>query len=500
MKDKNNIVKKLEALEQIKLKGNPSVIAELISSLKNNNLKVRNKTFNVINYFYTKISSGNTLYLCLKYCQIEKQDLDFYKKNFSPAENLVLFSVATYNHNGYVREKAIEELGLLQHTELAIEPLFHRLSDWVDVNRQKALNIIRSLKYKGYINYFVNNIQIISNLKNVQRINLFDIYNELINFIVEENRNEVLVNFSIYSDKNRILLAKNIISSSQINLNDLQIFVNDKNFLVRSLVLERFDLLTEVEINRLLADKSSKIRLETLYSLEKTKDISDICFKLLADSSSSIRSFSRFILKDNDLDFKKLYYKNLINKIDLEGSLYGLKETEGKKYFNDVIPFLDSKKLRIKKAAFNFLQEFEPKTAYKFAVRNMNSEFVGIRKVSMEYLWNYPNDEVLEKTRTLFQLKDIQIKKTMLKFFSKIGKYKGLSEILIGSVDENKEIRDVSFAYLKEWISKSNKYFIAPSQDEIELIKKSLEKVRTKFKEKKYFDMRLLEEIEFHIK
>jgi len=495
-----NIDEKLTAIEFIKSNGNSSLISELIPILKSNNLKLRDKTFEVIKYFYKKISSGKVLYQSLKYCQISKQDLDFFKQSFSTEDYLVLVSIATYNYDGYVREKAIDELGNSNDIGKILNPLLHRLSDWVKINRVKAAKIIGDLKQVDNLKYFAGQIDAIEQLKKVNRTNLTEIYNELVTFIVAENKTQVLSKFGSYPDKKRVLLTKLVIESPNLELSDLKIFINDKNFLVRSLALKRFDLLGNDEIKSLLADKSSKIRLQTLYALEKNENISNIVYDFLADTSSSIRNFARFILKNENIDFKELYSKNLQQNHSVEGSLYGLKEIDGKEFINEIITFLNCKVIKIVKAAFNTIKEFEPKTAYNFALNNISSNSIGIRKISIEYLYKNPTSEVIEKARTLFHSENLQLRKSMLKLFSKIGKYKCLDEILNGTIDENKDIRILSNAYLKDWVAKSSKYFISPTQDEIKLIKESVEKVKLQLKDDDYVTIKTLKEIEFHIR
>lgn len=497
----SDINEKLEALENLKIKGNTSIISELIPILKTDNLELRNKTFEVIKCFYEKIYSGKALYQTLKYCQIDKKSLNIFKQKFSTDEYVVLVSIATYNFDGYVREKAIDELSQIKNCKEILNPLLHRLSDWVVINRNKSEKIIRNLKQSENLDYFVEQIFVIENLKKVSRTDLTEINNELLSFIIDENRDEVLLKFRDYSDKIRVLLTRHLISTTNLNLSVLNIFLKDKNFIVRSLVLKRFELLTNQEIQKLLADKSSKIRIQTLYSLEKTSNISEIAFNFLADSSASIRNFSRFILKDQNIDFKNLYLINLLENKHIEGSLHGLKEADGKEFANNVIPFLKSSQIKIVKAAFNVIQEFKSTTAYDFAFTNMDSEFEGIRKISIEYLYKKnPTLEVIQKARTIFHSENLPLRKLMLKFFSKIGKYRCLNEILIGTIDEREEIRILSRAYLKDWILKSSKYFIPPTQIEVEMIREALLKVKNQIDNNEYLEIKILKEIEFRIR
>ncbi len=500
LNEANAIDEKINAIEFIKSNGNHSLISELIPSIKSNSPAIRNKTLEVIKLFYKKISSGKHLYQSLKYCQISKQDLDFFKYNLPEEDYLVLVSIATYNFDGYVREKAIDEISNFSHNEKILKPLLDRLSDWVKINRDKATKIVTDLKRLSNLQYFIGQIHTIEKLKQVNRTDLTDIYNELVKFIIEEHKSQVLSNFDSYPDKKRILLARLIIESYSLEMNDLKIFISDKNFLVRSLALKRFDLLGNDEINSLLKDKSSKIRLQTLYALEKNENISNIVYEFLADTSASIRNFARFILKNENIDFKEMYSKNLLQNQQIEGSLYGLKEMDGKEYINEIIPFLNSNVIKIVKAAFSTTKEFEPKIAYNFALNNINSDSIGVRKISVEYLYKNPTSEVIEKARTLFHSNNLHLRKAMLKLFSKIGKYKCLDEILNGTIDENKDIRILSNAYLKEWIAKSNKYFISPTQNEIKLIKQSIEKIKNQLKDDDYITIKTLKEIEFHIR
>jgi HEAT repeat protein len=496
---KDNVEERLVALNKILEFSYPSSIQNLIPFLKDHNKEIQQTTCKVITELFKKIETKKGFYDTLKYCDISKSDLDYYSQNFSNQECLTLYSIATLNGSGYVREKAIKKLAETNN-EKAIPFIVYRLADWVQVVRQAALKSIENFKKKEFINALVDNLTIFEWLQKVERTDLSSIHSDIMKFVVVENKQFVIDNFKTFTDRTRIVIAKQISSNSTIELDDLKILLNDKHFLVRNFTLLHFDKLTQIEIDKLLIDKSARVRLQTLYNLKNKEDFSKIAYPFLSDNSASIREFVRYSLKSSISDFATIYNDNLKNKINIIGSLSGLAESNGKYFVESIVLFLTDSKLKVRKIAFLALKQLDDSKAYNFALQNLDSEYIGIRNVIIEYFSNTATPEVLQKARETYASGQYELKKSMLKLFSKVGKWTTIADIMIGTIDENENIRQLSLGYLQQWRNKATSYFTQPKKGELERANQMYQFVFEMHEEKKYFNQNPLTGLDFYLR
>lgn len=496
---KENVEERLIALNKILEFGLPSTIHSLIPFLKDSDKEIQNATCNTIIQLYKKIETKKGYYDTLKHCDISQSDLETYEQTFSNDQLITLLAIASLNGSGYVREKAVNKLSS-SNSEIAIPFIVYRLADWVPVVRQSALKGIENFKKTQFINALVDNLSIFEWLQKVERTNLSAVYSDIMNFVVVENKKYVTDNFKTFADKTRLIVAKQISTSEKIDLSDLKLLLQDTHFLIRNLALTHFDQLTQTEIDKLLTDKSARVRMQTLYKLKDRNEFSEIIYPFLFDNSASVRDFARFSLKNKISDFAKIYNDNLLIKANIIGSLSGLGETNGKDYTENIEKFLNDKKIKIRKTAFLALKKLDEEKAYNFALSNLDSEYSGIRNLVIEFLSISATPEVLQKARETYTNNEYELKKSMLKLFSKIGRWTTIADIMIGTIDENENIRQLSLGYLQQWRTKATSYFTQPKQGELERANQIFKFAFEMHEEKKYFNQNPLTGIDFYLR
>jgi len=496
---KDNVEERLIALTKILELGHPSTIHNLIPFLKDSNIEIKNETCKVVAQLFKKIETKKGYYDTLKHCDISKSDIDYYQQTFSNEHFLTLLAIASLNRSGYVREKAVKKLAETNN-EKAIPFIVYRLADWVQPVRQSALQGIEHFKKREFINALVDNLIIFEWLQKVERVDLSSVLSDVMNFVVVENKHYVIDNFKTFTDRTRIVIAKKITSSTNIDLADLKLLLSDKHFLVRNLALSHFDKLTQTEIDKLLIDKSAGVRLQTLYNMKNQENFSEIVFPFISDTSASIRDFSRYSLKNKITDFATIYNDNLTSKKNILGSLSGLAETNGKQFVENVVPYLNDTKLKIRKTAFLALKKLDSEKAYDFALQNLDSEHIGIRNTIIEFFSVSATPEVLQKARETYRNGKYEMKKSMLKLFSKIGKWTTIADIMIGTIDENENIRNLSWGYLQQWKNKATSFFTQPKQGELERANQIFRFAFEIHEDKKYFNQNPLTGIDFYLR
>lgn len=496
---KDNSEEKINALTKIANDGYPNLIYSLTEFLKDENKEIRETTSKTIAHLFKKIDSKKGYYDTLKHCSISKSDIDFYEANFPMDQYVELLVISSLNGSGYVREKAVKKLSQVDSPR-AIQFLIYRLADWVLPVRQAALNGIDNFKTKNYIDSLIENLPIFEWLHKVERTDLSGVYKDIVEFIASKNRAYVIDNFKKYPDKLRILLARHISSSLRDNSQELKLLLTDKHFLIRNLVISHFDKLGQTEIEQLLNDKSANVRLQTLYSLKDQNGFETTAEKFLADNSATIRHFARFTLKQSNIDFAIFYIDNLQENKQVIGSLSGLAETEGKHYSETVKSYLKDKKIRVKKTAFLALCKLDEESAYDFAFANLDSQYLGPRNEIIEFLSHIPRQEVLTKARSIYETGNYDLKKSMLKFFNKVGGWTAIPDLMIGTIDENENIRQLAFGYLQIWRARAVRLFSTPKQGEIDRAKQIFNFVNETHEDKQYFKTNPVDGLDFYFK
>jgi len=494
-----NLEERLAALAKISEIAAPAFIPWLTPHLKDRNKEIREATFSAISKLFAKLNSQNRFYNSLKNCEILTSDIDFFKRTFRPDQSVDLLLIASLNRNGHVREKAVTELGRTNSGK-AIQFLVYRLADWVAEVRRAALQSIENFEKREHIQTLIENLPVFSWLRKVERVDLSSYYDRTLRFILDENKEYVFENFATFADQPRLLLARYISDSSNATTDEVRLLITDKFFLIRNLAVDHFTKLSSNEIDRLLKDKSSRVRLHLLRKLQNQDDFTEIAYSVLADDSASIRQFARYSLKNELSNFASIYSENLIKHRQVIGSLRGLAETEGREFWETVIPFLDNNKVKIMTTAFLALTSLIEQRAYEFAIANLDSSVIGIRNVIIQFLRKKATTEVLEKAREIYGTGGLDIKKSMLKLFNNIGGWSALPDIIVGTIDDNEEIRSESVRYLERWKIKASRLFTQPKVDDIERAKKIFDLAFEIHESKKYFSENPLRGIGFYLK
>lgn len=270
--------------------------------------------------------------------------------------------------------------------------------------------------------------------------------------------------------------------------------------MIRNLTIHHFDKLGQEEIKQLLNDKSTIVRLKTLYCLKDQNDFGTTVRKFLADNSAAIRHFARFTLKQLNIDFAKFYNDNLLNNFQVIGSLSGLAEVEGKQYSEAVKLYLNDKKIRVKKTAFLALCKLDAESAYEFAFVNMDSPYLGIRNVIIEFVSQITRKDALLKAAHIYESGNIDLKKSMLKLFNKVGGWTAIPDLMIGTIDENEMIRQLACAYLQIWKARAVKLFTSPKKGELDRAKLIFSYVKETHERKQYFKTNPVDELDFYFR
>lgn len=491
-------LQKIEALEKIAKYGTPSHISNIIFVLDNENEEVRKAACNAIISLFQKITNKKEYYNTLKYCEISKTDIDQYKSRFAVQQLVYLLIIGSLNHDGFVREKAVMELGKVQHDK-AIQFIMYRLADWVSAVRLTAERALEQYLAKEYLDALIENLPTIDWLKEVERTNLEIFHKTIVDYVFASNRAYIIEKFYKYSDKLRFIIAKHISASLQ-DKNELRFLLDDKHFLIRSLVLAHLDLLNEDDINLLINDKSGKVRLNTLYALRNRVDFEELIKDFIADESSSIRHLARFTLNNQGIDFAEYYRSELFQNQNIIGSLFGLADVRAHQYSSIVEPYLLSPHITVKKAAMIALSKLDEDATARFAFENIDTEFIGLRHIIVDFLSIHYDENVLHKASMCFKKGDESLKIAMLNLFSRIAGWDALATLIEGTIDANENIRHIAIQHIYKWKSQAVTLYATPSAANLDKIRTIYAIANKMYESKQFSHQNPLEELEFYFR
>jgi HEAT repeat protein len=470
---KENIADKLLCFDTIQKVGTPSTIYSLIQFLRSDNLLIQTKAAETILFLFRKLKSLNEYADTLKHVPIEKSDLDYYRVDFDEKTYLQLLGIASLNSSGYVREKAVKELARLKNAD-GLKFIFLRLGDWVSEVRKAATEGTLSFLESSYIDDLLKQLPTIDWLLNVGRVDLSEIHDRIIQFILSQNFSEEFYNkIKRLDDKSRFRFYKTFLSKKLPRQEQIDRISADKNLLVRLELIKHlsaFDADTQEKlIGRFLHDQSTRVRQEALYASKSFAPFfHNQIAELLSDEASSVREISRHMLKDKGIDFAVLYRQRIAERQFLSGSLLGLSETGNSEDLPTFERYIQTEKSKLIVACLTAINKFNEDKAKQYSLELVVHPIKKVRDKAVEILAKNTDTETFQKVRDIYATGNYDIKKTILKLYNKIGGWNIVGDLLLALADENASIQNLGWQLLDKWKAKATRLFTTPPATEIE--------------------------------
>lgn len=494
-KKEDLIQMKLIALDSIAENCNISMIYHVLGQLKSNSKLIQQKSMGTIVLLNQKMTNLIEIQNSFRNCQFKKEDFDWYESNFEESHYKLLLKIASVNRNGFIREFAIEQLGSFKNKEI-IPYLILRIGDWVPIIAFKAKLELQKYLIPSNLKCIISHIELIDGHRKLRRVDLSLDIKIIMDFILIENKIETYKCLKYFSDKQRLVLAKEI-AINPISISDLDVLINDKNFLVRLLVLNHFEKLSDFQKNKLLNDKSARIREKTLLCYRGTSGFETKLKLCLEDRSGVVRNISRYYLKDKSIDFKTYYLDNLKKNYSVQGSMLGLADLDAVDSVDSIKPFLFDDKINVVKTAFYVIEKLDPYELHDYAINNLKSNQIGIKVKILKYFGNHPSKGIIKLVQEYYTKSDVSDKLYFLKLFNAIGGYSVFPDLLKATIDENEEIRKQSKVYLDNWRDKTSSLYMLPTSEEKEIAFECIKLVNTIHQEKDYFSCNPTKGLEF---
>jgi HEAT repeat protein len=461
----DRIGEKLECLEKFRADGNPSSIALLESYLSHSNDRIRNTTASVIIELFEKLKSQNELYDSLRQIRIHRHRVATYQTLFNPDVVVKLFAITSFNHDGYVREAAVNALRVTGDS-YAVKFILLRLGDWVKQVRDAAERALQFFLKEEFLGSFINELATIDRLQYVERVDLSKIRALIMNATFSKKLS-IDIYSGIKNPKIRQLYLRTYFSSETFTSEYAEWMLNDSHFGVRIELLKLVNQLNSSErrgvIRRLLNDRATTVRLKTLYSIRnEILTFEPDMFPLISDPSPSIRDFVRYYLKYKEIDFAELYRDRVSRGELLSGSLSGLAETGSSEDIDIFTKHLIESESSIKAVCLLALKRFDLQLAVNYSLKFILSDSSIVRNAAMVVLQSGWERRIAFELRKSYSEAKLIQKISILKLFSAIGGWDSIGIIIEAISDADATVQNRAWDFMRSWYQRAFRLFTKP--------------------------------------
>lgn len=462
--------KKIRLINQIGHSGDIQHIISLMRFLLHENHELRNSTLLAINTLFSGLDSAKTYETSLRHCNIQPDDVLRYAEYFDRNALITPLAIASLNQSGYVREAAMREALRLNLQEELFPFIIYRLGDWVSEVRKSAELSFRKVVDDGQWLVLLDNLKLIFWLKKVSRVDLSDIFQDALDYLVVSRTKEVFSKFSTLPEKTRFQLCGYVLQKESVESMVFETLLVDKSYLVRSKLAEYIaeNRLPDWMIGRLQKDKSSTVRQRCLESRMKNSKFKDsIDYKpFLFDKSAYIRNLAQHELRATSIEIAKMYREALRNGENHVGSIYGLGDVGGDEDIPLLMNFIDEDSLEVRLAAVRTILKISPSRLRDYLIGALDSEQKSIRKIAVRHLSLSADSETIHRVRRLYKNGDTDLKLSMLSFFNQHNEYSTLTDLILALGSREGSIVRMAWRYLSRWERNAYAKFHAPNATE----------------------------------
>ncbi|MGH7679662.1 MAG: HEAT repeat domain-containing protein [Gemmatimonadaceae bacterium] len=394
-----------------------------------------------------------------------------------------VLGVASFHHDGHVREAAVTALDrMTDGDELAY--LLVRVNDWVSPVAERALDAVTRRIVPEYATAFVSSLPLLLRLdSNTRRVHR-SLLDAAFAFLRQPDQQSALALGARSSD----LLTQRF--SHRLAREG----AGDDLLRVLRGSLESHDVIVRLEAARYLRTRSETTALaELLDVLEHDRsvavrregllaafdrlpgDVPDRAERALLDGSRSVRDVARFILAKTRPGFApKELYRSRLSSDDrrvLSAALAGLAEIGDRADAPLVHPFVADPRVGIRRTAIRALGKLDAEQNASILVAALADPSPGVTHAAREALLAHPT--LYDRETITGLLHAIPYVHGVLDAFAlgaRLGKWPSLLLLLEASGSDELAVADAARVGLARWVVQANRRFASPRPDELVMV------------------------------
>jgi len=408
--------------------------------------------------------------------------------SFAEGEEAVV-ALATFHHNGYVREAAIERLDDIGGA-LALPFLLQRTNDWVPQVATRAREAVSRRLLTETADEILHSLSLVLKLVAARRRDNSGLLHLVYQRMREEEQGPALMRWLVAENLSARRIAFRIAREANgVNLADVsRAAFRDKDTVIRLEAVEDLrhrpasDELTAT-LSALSADPYPLVRSKALSVADETLGDSARPWLVaaLADRSPGVRQSARFLMKRRDASFDvgghyRRELRDAKSTRAMVGALSGLGETGDAADLGVILPFLAHDRPTVRRAALRSVGMLHAESELPRIVAFLNDPASSVsgtaRRILRPLATRVGRNELVRVAR---ESEHVHGRANAAALATALGKWESLAMLLEIASMGDLRIREFALRSIDEWIRQQNRSQVRPTRDQLRDIRRELD-------------------------
>jgi len=395
------------------------------------------------------------------------------------AASVSALGLASFHHNGYVREAAIKKLSQIT-TGAELPFLIIRLNDWVSNVRTAAYEAIRPRLVPQYCQAIIDNLQLFNSLEHAQRVDHKQII-DTINNVMQSDECRPLLLETLNTD-DRFLRRAGFRLGLDPAKPDFESLakrgLRDHDIVIRSLAAKRISDACDGPaclsfIESMKRDRHMPVRREALRMAVKLGPPGDLeeLRKALLDTHASMREEARYHLrKMAAFDVAAFYRQQLptAERHTLYAVVSGLGEFGNAVDDALIVPYTSHPTPKMRRAALKALASLRPDPHMEVFMKALSDEAPRVSSLAVKALRRKPSS--LSAARLWEILKStphFHVKRHAFHLIERCAKWDSIPYLLSALCETNETLVEMGQSAVSDWVGSFNRSFASPTPSQI---------------------------------
>lgn len=398
-----------------------------------------------------------------------------------------ILGLASFHHNGYVREAAINRLAS-STTGAELPFLILRLNDWVSNVRDTAYKTIRSRIKPEYCPKFIDNFVLLSRVEKAGRADHTEIIREINELLKSDQCRTVLLESLKSSDRfTRRASFRLALDSSNSDLQQVVMAaLDDDDSVIRYWGAQKISSISDAATNehllaRMKRDRFMPVRREALRIAVKQNSphVVEELHTTLLDPHKSMREEARYQLKRiQPMDVAAFYRRQLTRAEgrNLYAVISGLGETGRAEDDSLILPYTSHPSSKIRRATIKALAGLRAEAYLEIFMSALEDYVPNISRQALKALSLKTSSLSAARVWDIFSsTAHAHVKRNALSLIGKFAKWESIAYLIRAVCDVDEVIVELSRLAIRRWLIRFNRSFTSPAPEQLARLKDALE-------------------------
>lgn len=401
-------------------------------------------------------------------------------------QSVQILGLASFHHNGYVREAAINRLAS-SVTGAELPFLILRLNDWVSNVRAAAYQVILSRLNPEYCQRFIDNFALLSRVEKAGRADHTQIIQAINEHLKSDQCRTVLLESLTSSDRFiRRACFRLALDSTSLDLQQVvMLALDDEDTVIRYWGAQKISSFSDAAMyEEFLAgmkrDRFMPVRREALRIAVKqdSPHVAEELHTALLDSHKSMREEARYQLKSiQPMDVAAFYREQLTREggPNLYALISGLGETGRAEDDRLILPYTSHPSSKIRRAAIKALASLRPEAHLELFMRALEDDVPSISQLALKALSRKTGSLSTARVWELFtSTAHAHVKRNAFALIGRFAKWESIAYLIRALCDTDETIVALSRFAIRRWLIRFNRSFTAPTSEQLARFKDAL--------------------------